>query len=112
MVLEMSLVEFNNPLNRTYTQKPCASKGDACQTGFLFCLVDLPFRNPQNCALGDHVTPHLGGNRINFEELTAAGSELAAQNNNYSYTFKFVGIPPVNLSNSIKRVVTKKNNKF
>ena len=70
MVFEMKLVEFSNPSNKTYTNKPCGIESDnqssQCETGFLFCLVDLPFRNPQNCSLGDYTTPIFGGNRILF----------------------------------------------
>jgi hypothetical protein len=83
MVYEMELLEFDNPLNRTYTHRPCASRA-GCQTGFLFCLVDLPFRNPQSCSIGDHVTAVLGGNSIKF---TAP--------HNFTYSFKFANIPSV-----------------
>jgi hypothetical protein len=89
MIYEMELLEFDNPLNRTYTHKPCSSPGGECQTGFLFCLVDLPFRNPQSCSLGDHVTPALGGNHIKF---------LSTPTQNYTYSFKFANIPSVCLS--------------
>lgn len=85
MIFEMDLVEYANPINRTYTLKPCVSKPE-CQTGFLFCLVDLPFRNPQSCSLGDHVTTPLGGNRINFQPT---------RSHNYTYSFRINRIPTV-----------------
>lgn len=74
MIYEMRLIEFKNPTNRTYSNKNCGSgdSGDlvssnsVCKTGFLFCLVDLPFKNPQNCSLGDFTTPVLGYNSIQF----------------------------------------------
>lgn len=67
MIYEMKLIEYSNPMNRTYSNKNCGGGlGSVCKTGFIFCLVDLPFRNPQNCSLGDYTTPILGGNSIVF----------------------------------------------
>ena len=88
MIFEMKLIEFSNPSNKTYTNKPCglASKSDQCETGFLFCLVDLPFRNPQNCSLGDYTTPIFGGNRKLF-------TPNATQN--FTYKFLIKNLPPV-----------------
>lgn len=79
----MQLIEYNNPLNKTYSNKMCSSNA-TCNTGFLFCLVDLPFRNPQNCSLGDLVTPVLGGNSIQFKS-------------NFTYEFTIKHLPPVNI---------------
>lgn len=81
----MQLVEYNNPLNKTYSNKLCSSN-TTCNTGFLFCLVDLPFRNPQNCSLGDLTTPIFGGNSINFK---------TNQTHNYTYEFTIKHLPPV-----------------
>lgn len=101
MIFEMKLIEFKNPLNRTYSNKPCGgtygpngellnsneifsnttlkyAEDKECQTGFLFCLVDLPFRNPQNCSLGDYTTPVLGTNHIVF-----------SPNASHNFTYKF-----------------------
>lgn len=86
MVFEMRLVEFDNHLNRTYSNQMCGpdtSPTESCRIGFLFCLVDLPFRNPQNCSLGDHITPVLGSNHIDFTLK------------NVTYKFKIKKIPPV-----------------
>lgn len=91
----MKLIEYNNPLNRTYTNKKCGGDSainsaidPACQTGFLFCLVDLPFRNPQNCSVGDYTTPVLGGNRIVF-------NQNGSSNNSYTYKFSISKLPSV-----------------
>lgn len=81
MIFEIQLIEYKNPSNASYSNKRCLND---CQTGFLFCLIDLPFRNPQNCTLGDHVTPVLGGNKISFSEQR-----------NYTYKFHLKNIPPV-----------------
>lgn len=86
MVFEMRLVEFDNHLNRTYSNQMCGpdtSPTESCRIGFLFCLVDLPFRNPQNCSLGDHITPVLGSNHIDFTLK------------NFTYQFRIKKIPPV-----------------
>ena len=90
MIFEMKLLEFSNPLNRTYSNKPCGinSQENQCDTGFLFCLVDLPFRNPQNCSLGDYTTPVFGGNHIKF-------TPNATQN--FTYVFKIKKLPSVSL---------------
>ena len=88
LIFKMDLIEFSNPLNNTYTNRPCTSKGGSCQTGFLFCLVDLPFRNPQSCSLGDHVTASLGGNHIQFEAAAANRTQ------NFSFQFRFAAVPP------------------
>lgn len=89
----MKLIEYNNPTNRTYSDKNCG--GDElipadCKTGFLFCLVDLPFRNPQNCSLGDFTTPVLGGNKILFSEKSSSNDETT-----YSYKFSIDKLPSV-----------------
>jgi hypothetical protein len=110
MIFEMKLIEFSNPLNKTYSNKFCSNAlkskelsqkyqrnnynfnaaatarsslllNNDCETGFLFCLVDLPFRNPQNCSLGDFTTPVLGGNQIFF-------TPNATQNYTYKFTIK------------------------
>ena len=89
MVFEMRLLEFNNPLNKTYSNKPCgggANTNKRCETGFLFCLVDLPFRNPQNCSLGDYTSPIFGGNRIEFKQNAT---------NNFTYSFLIKKLPSV-----------------
>ena len=88
MIFEMKLIEFSNPSNTTYTNKPCglASNSVQCETGFLFCLVDLPFRNPQNCSLGDYTTPILGGNRIRFKPNATQ---------NFTYKFLIKNLPLV-----------------
>lgn len=89
MIFEIKLIEFQNPTNRTYSNKLCSNKienENICNTGFLFCLIDLPFRNPQNCTLGDHITPILGGNSITFsQDIT-----------NYTYQFLIRQLPTVN----------------
>lgn len=100
MIFEMRLIEFSNPLNRTYSNKFCGGGGQItaankfdrslqkpCQVGFLFCLVDLPFRNPQNCSLGDYTTSVMGStNRILFTPNRA---------NNFTYTFLIKKLPMV-----------------
>lgn len=96
MIYEMRLIEYNNPSNRTYSNKKCGgdgggSFGSDCKTGFLFCLVDLPFRNPQNCSLGDFTTPILGGNSIHFN--------LSDSNN--TYKFPIQRLPNVNEDSSL-----------
>lgn len=95
MIYEMRLIEFNNPSNRTYSNKNCGGPGGGggggCKTGFLFCLVDLPFRNPQNCSLGDFTTPVLGSNSIQFN--------LFDRNN--SYKFPIHKLPSVSLTKII-----------
>jgi hypothetical protein len=40
-----------------------------CDTGFLFCLVRLPFQNPHNCTLGDHFTGFVGADDIYFVNI-------------------------------------------
>jgi hypothetical protein len=88
MIFEMQLIEFKNPLNNTYSNKPCGENSSLlnseCNTSFLFCLVDLPFRNPQNCSLGDFTTPVLGSNYINFTPNVT---------NNYTYQFLIRKLP-------------------
>jgi hypothetical protein len=86
MIFEIKLIEFQNPSNKTYSNKQCSTKQNICNTGFLFCLIDLPFRNPQNCTLGDHITPVLGSNSIKFSE---------ASNNSYTYQFNIKQMPLV-----------------
>lgn len=99
MIYEMRLIEYSNPSNRTYSNKNCgggggsSAAGVACKTGFLFCLVDLSFRNPQNCSLGDFTTPVLGGNSIHFN--------LSDSNN--SYRFPIHKLPSVSTT-----VITQK----
>jgi hypothetical protein len=83
----MQLIEYTNPLNNTYSNKACSSNY-TCNTGFLFCLVDLPFRNPQNCSLGDLTTPVLGGNTIHF---------VSNKENNFTYEFLIRNLPLVNI---------------
>ena len=90
MIFEIKLLEFQNPSNKTYTNKPCSSKladQSICNTGFLLCLIDLPFRNPQNCTLGDYITPILGSNSIKFSE----------SNKNYTYQFSIKQLPAVSI---------------
>ena len=83
MIYEMRLIEYINPSNKTYSNKHCGgdntdvANNKDCKTGFLFCLVDLPFRNPQNCSLGDFTTPILGGNTIRFN--------ITDRNNTYKF---------------------------
>lgn len=88
MIYEMRLIEYSNPSNKTYSNKHCGGGGRFgadCKTGFLFCLVDLPFRNPQNCSLGDFTTPVLGGNSIRFN----------VTNRNNTYKFPIHKLPSV-----------------
>lgn len=113
MIFEMKLIEYNNPSNRTYSNKNCggggissrsssssgvssvssvsnggsggSGGGGECKTGFLFCLVDLPFRNPQNCSLGDFTTPVLGANNIVFDQFS----------NSFDYKFTIKKLPSV-----------------
>ena len=115
MIFEMKLIEFKNPLNRTYSNKPCGgtygpngellnsneifsnitlkyAEDKECQTGFLFCLVDLPFRNPQNCSLGDYTTPVLGTNHIVFSPNAS---------HNFTYKFTINKLPSVTFNSSI-----------
>jgi hypothetical protein len=89
LVFEMQLIEYNNPLNKTYSNKLCSSNNLTCNTGFLFCLVDLPFRNPQNCSLGDLTTSILGGNAIQFR---------ANKTHNFTYEFLIKHLPPEGIS--------------
>jgi len=71
MLLDLQLVHFANPANTTYLDEPCASP--ACRVGLLLCLVDLPFRNPQNCSLGDFATPVLTtSSQVHFDPANAS----------------------------------------
>jgi hypothetical protein len=106
MILEMDLIQFVNPSNKTYSNKPCGGSGaisstkneiNTCQIGFLFCLVDLPFRNPQNCSLGDYTTTVLGSNSIKF---------IKNETNNYNYKFIINKMP------SVRRMKKKKEKKL
>lgn len=78
MIFEIKLIEYKNPAGKTYLDSACGppdsveARADSqpCQTGFLMCLVDLPFRNPQNCSLGDVSTSVLGtANVIRFNSV-------------------------------------------
>ena len=90
MIFELKLIEYNNPLGRTYLNEDCGrskTASSSCNTGFLFCLVDLPFRNPQNCSLGDFSTPVLGNTSfIDFNTLT----------DQFTYKFLIKSLPLVN----------------
>jgi hypothetical protein len=90
MIFEMKLNDFKNPTNRTYLNNFCMEKTD-CNVGFVFCLIDLPFRNPQNCTLGDYTTPVLGGNDISFPNSS----------NNYTYYFTIKPRAPVSIACSV-----------
>ncbi len=88
MIFELKLVEYKNPSSKTYQNEQCGplKNSENCNTGFLFCLVDLPFRNPQNCSLGDFTTPVLGtSSSIHFENLE-----------NFTYKFLIKKLPLVN----------------
>ena len=91
----MSLIRFDNPLNTTYSNKTCGggykkNTSRECRVGFLFCLVELPFSNPQNCSLGDHSTPRpLGSNHIDFANLSQREQQLT------TYTFPMRHVPLV-----------------
>lgn len=98
----MELIQFRNPSTKTYLNEECGSPSSSsnsnekptCNIGFLFCLVDLPFRNPQNCSLGDFATPVLTTNSfMNFGESSAE---------NYSYKFKLKELPLVSGINKRK----------
>ena len=58
----------------------------ACNIGFLFCLVDLPFRNPQNCSLGDFATPVLSTGKTIVEFKPSL---------NFTYKFTLKKLPMV-----------------
>ncbi len=86
MIFEMKLNDFKNPTNRTYLNNYCFQKTD-CNIGFVFCLIDLPFRNPQNCTLGDYTTPVIGKNDVSFAEAS----------NNFTYQFTIKSRTPVSV---------------
>ena len=96
MIFEMKLIEYRNPSSQTYLHEDCgppqilkheSSNVTQCNTGFLFCLVDLPFRNPQNCSQGDFATPVLGTqNHMQFDQALA---------NNFTYQFSIKQLPMV-----------------
>ncbi len=75
MIFELQLIQFSNPSSTTYLNEPCYKKD--CQMGLLLCLVDLPFRNPQNCSLGDMITPVL---------TSKSSDSLNSSNTNYKFT--------------------------
>ena len=83
----MKLIKYTNPTNKTYLNDACGSLNQTqniCHTGFLFCLVDLPFRNPQDCSLGDYATPVIGTeNLLNFNNGSA----------NFTYRFQIEKMP-------------------
>ncbi len=101
LVLEIKLIEYKNPDGRTYLDMACGPPNTKtvstdsleskaapkpCQTGFLICLVDLPFRNPQNCSLGDVSTPVLGStNTMDFNQ----------SDDKYTYQFPIEQLPSV-----------------
>lgn len=73
MTLALRLLHYKNRNGLTYENRPCdtrlehdINRDGRCDTGFLFCLVHLPFQNPHNCTLGDHFTGFVGGDDIHF----------------------------------------------
>lgn len=101
----MKLITYANPSNRTYLNNACGQvvanqsqtqQENVCHTGFLFCLVDLPFRNPQDCSLGDYATPVVGtDNLLDFNN----GSM------NFTYQFAIEKIPSVSIFTFFFRVL-------
>ncbi|CAF3647199.1 unnamed protein product [Rotaria sordida] len=73
VTLSLRLLHYKNRNGLTYENRPCdtrlehdINRDGRCDTGFLFCLVHLPFQNPHNCTLGDHFTGFVGGDDIHF----------------------------------------------
>jgi hypothetical protein len=73
VTLAIRLLHYINRNGLTYENRPCdtrleydINRDGRCDTGFLFCLVRLPFQNPHNCTLGDHFTGFVGADDIYF----------------------------------------------
>lgn len=73
VTLAIRLLQYKNRNGLTYENRPCDTRLDhdinrdgRCDTGFLFCLVPLPFQNPHNCTLGDYFTGFVGADEIFF----------------------------------------------
>jgi hypothetical protein len=73
VTLSLRLLHYKNRNGLTYENRPCdtrlehdINRDGRCDTGFLFCLVRLPFQNPHNCTLGDHFTGFVGADDIHF----------------------------------------------
>ena len=73
VTLAVRLLQYKNRNGLTYENRPCdtrlehdINRDGRCDTGFLFCLVPLPFQNPHNCTLGDHFTGFVGADEIFF----------------------------------------------
>ncbi|CAF4495240.1 unnamed protein product [Rotaria socialis] len=73
VTLSLRLLHYKNRNGLTYENRPCDTRLEhdinldgRCDTGFLFCLVQLPFQNPHNCTLGDHFTGFVGADDIHF----------------------------------------------
>ncbi|CAF0727708.1 unnamed protein product [Adineta ricciae] len=73
VTLALRLLHYKNRNGLTYENRACdtrlehdINRDGRCDTGFLFCLVQLPFRNPHNCTLGDHFTGFVGADDIHF----------------------------------------------
>lgn len=76
VTLSLRLLHYKNRNGLTYENRPCDTRLEhdinedgRCDTGFLFCLVNLPFRNPHNCTLGDYLTGFVGADDIHFVNI-------------------------------------------
>ncbi|CAF4008494.1 unnamed protein product [Adineta steineri] len=89
VTLSLRLLHYKNRNGLTYENRPCdtrlehdINRDGRCDTGFLFCLVRLPFQNPHNCTLGDHFTGFVGADDIHFVNINQKfpRSSYAVQN--------------------------------
>ena len=58
-ILEVLLSRFINPYRQTANRSaPCDNndRSDPCETFFVLCAVDKPFKNPQDCSYGFYQT--------------------------------------------------------